>query len=120
VVAFVISVLVYARRQSRYAFQQAKNSFEREVDRDLPKNSDKRRVQQFLSAREYGYGELDSRNIMIDPDAWYHDGRSTIQGYSPYIAAYRPICRIFVEFKFDDSDKLIVYRDHLSCKEVLF
>jgi hypothetical protein len=127
VAAFIIAAgaalawLLYAHHKSIRSFRQAHEFFELEIDRNLAPGSDKHQVQRFLDEHHFSYVELNSRNFgPVHADQWYDDAFTTLQGYSSYIEAPRPICRIFAEFKFDRNNRFLNHRDHLSCKESLF
>jgi hypothetical protein len=110
--------IVYTHVQRKHAIQQAKASFDMDLRRELQIGTGKLQVSMFLDKHSFAYKELGHEDF-LQSDSWYLDAQHTIQGYSRYITPSDPICRIFAEFKFNDAERLIDYRDHLSCKEAL-
>jgi hypothetical protein len=127
-VGLAASIWFYAKTYSRRIFREARESFEFEVNRDLPQGSDESRVSEFLNARRIMYGHIEPNpNVRDDPtrdvwlfDPWYKNANRVIQGNGPWIRPPLGQCRIVMEFKFDKNAKLLGYRDHPTCKESLF
>lgn len=121
-----VGVLIYAQLSSRRLFRHAQESFELDVHRDLPVGSPEDQVRGFLDRRGLAYAEINERNdgpylsASRNSDSWYTDTFKVIQGHTSYISAPRFLCRISFEFKFDKQEKLLGYRDQLTCKEALF
>lgn len=109
----------YAERRSSVTLSEAKNSFERSINNDLPLRSDKSRAVQFLNAQKMRYVELPLQNGQLwyqSNDLWYRGAAESIEAITT-TPTETPLyaCNIHVDLKFDDSSKLLGYRDRMSC-----
>jgi hypothetical protein len=96
---------------------QAKNSFEQSIASNLPLGSDKGRVIQFLNAQKMTYIELQSDQLSYKGnDPWYKGAVETIEAITTTQAESLLYgCNMHLELKFDDSSKLLDYRDSMPC-----
>jgi hypothetical protein len=109
----------YAEWRSGVTLSQAKTRFERSINNALPLQSDKASAVLFLNSQKIRYVELSLQNGHLwykRNDPWYKDAAKTIEGITT-TPTETPLyaCNIHVDLKFDDSSKLLGYRDHMSC-----
>jgi hypothetical protein len=110
----------YAKRRDRLLYLQTVEGFESDVNRGLPLGSPKATVQEFLKAHAIQYFDFDPKAAFgegtVINDPWYSGSSQSVQGGTGWIGS----CRIEVEFKFDNSEKLLGFRDKPACKVSLF
>jgi len=123
VFAFVlISVLILvlwgawrsANAHSVAVLREAEDSLKREIDRELPAGSDRKRVEQFLNKRALsteGYRELGS-----DFQPLYNGANAIIFANSDNIKTTISVCNIFLTFRFDKAGKMEGYSEKVACK----
>lgn len=107
----------YAERRSRITLLEAKNSFEQSIASNLPLGSDKSRAVYFLDAHKMRYIELQSDQLSYKrSDPWYKGAVETIEAMTTTkTESLLYGCYIHLDLKFDDSSKLLGYRDSMSC-----
>lgn len=126
VIAFALLIIIaysylsYTKRRNRLVYQQTHESLIQDVHRTLPTGSGKAVVLQFLKVHSIRYYDFDpasafGKGTVID-DPWYGGASGSVKGGTDWIGN----CRLEVEFKFDEDDKLMGYRDKSTCKISLF
>ncbi|MGB2662837.1 MAG: hypothetical protein WAK48_02460 [Candidatus Acidiferrum sp.] len=115
-----IGALSYTKRQNRLLYRETREGLTNDINRALPLGSSKAAVLKFLDAHTIQYFDFDPRTAFgegtVINDPWYSGSSKSVKGGTRWIAN----CRIEVEFKFDQSEKLVGYRDKPACKESIF
>ena len=106
----------YAYPKSRAVLQQAKETFDRDLNK-IPVGSSKQRALEFLTSHRLSHYEYDQYH---SADPWYSGAVRLIEGSTTDMTR-TPIadCRMFVEFKFDKAEELLGYRDRWFCSETI-
>src|SRR3981081_2959881 len=101
-----IAIFSYIRRQDHIRYHQTRENLGNDVNRNLPVGSEKPIVLQFLKKHSIPYYDFDPKSAFgkgtAITDPWYAGASESVKGATEWIG----ICRIEVEFKFDENNRL--------------
>jgi hypothetical protein len=123
-ISLTIALLAFAttlwtiKLSSVRSIQQAEIALREQIDRDLPKGSNKGQVNDFLKAHKLytdGY-----RTLSVDYQPLYEGASSILYATTPNNKTTIGECQILILFEFNGGEKLQGYSSSPKCKTLWF